>query len=105
MAAVGVLRRQVQVRHALPAASVSLHVEIVVAAGGIQGDEVGLGAERAQREVVLREVETGLEQFAAAEVMLVLDGADINKFDIGRSCGYGLERRKTRVLVMNKVEK
>jgi len=44
-----------------------LRVEIVVAAGGIKGDEVGLGAERGQREVVLGDVEAGLKQLAAVK--------------------------------------
>jgi len=46
MAAIGVVRGQIQVRQALPSAGIVMRVEIVVAAGSIEGDEVGLVAER-----------------------------------------------------------
>ena len=37
--------------------------------------------------------------------MLVLDGADVGVFDIGRSAGNGLQRRKASMLVVDIVEK
>src|SRR5579863_4566426 len=82
----------------------SLRVEVVVATGGIQSHVVRLRASWREREVVLVDIKTGFQQFAATEIVLVLDCADICEFNVARRSGNGLKWRKAGVLVVEVIK-
>src|SRR5579862_2446661 len=60
---------------------------------------------RSQSEVVLIKIETGLQQFAADEVVLVFYCANVNGFRVRGICGSGTEQGKSGILIVQIVIK
>lgn len=66
----------------MPTGGVGLLGEIVISAGGVGVDEERGVSVWSVAEVVLIEAETGFEEFASGEVMLVFDAGDVGGFDV-----------------------
>ena len=100
-----VVRGEEEVGENLPAAGVRLVCEVEAAASGVGIDEVGKGSVGSERRVVFSEGESGFEELASSEIMLVFEAAEVGGFDILGIRQLRHLRREEGVLVMQMVQK
>ena len=105
MTAVPVVRGEEEVRENLPAGSVRLICEVEVSAGGVGIDEVGKGSVGSELRVVFSVGESGFEELAAGEIVLVFEAAKVRRFDILGIRQLRHLRREEGELVMQMVQK
>jgi hypothetical protein len=78
------VRRKEEVREGLPAAGVGVVAEVVASAGDGGIDVVGKCSVGSEPQVVLIEGESGFEELASGEIVLVLGAGYIGGFHIFR---------------------
>src|SRR5690348_6716629 len=85
------LLRKKKIGNALPTPSASIGEQIVISTGPFWSNEIGKVAQRSEVKAILHESGSGLEQFTAFEVVLILKVADITGLHVGRRRGNRIE--------------
>src|SRR5580700_7759808 len=92
VAAIPLTRRKVEIRQGLQTAGGRVFVQIVVAAARQDGLDVAGISMRSEGQVVLVSADSGFEQRAAAEIVLIFERPEVGGFDLA---GSGLGRHQS----------
>ena len=79
--------------------------QVIAAVGGVGIDRVGKRSVGSDVQVVLIEGESGLEELAPSEVVLVLDASDVSGFDVFWIRELRALRREIGVLIVEVVHR
>src|SRR5436305_9242525 len=104
MAAIPLLRLQINISNPLPAGSVGLLSQVVVSSRSVRVHEVRTGAVGGVAGVVLDECESGFEKISAGEVVLIFYGGHVGGLVVLGIGGLGTLRGKECVLVVEVID-
>ncbi len=96
-------RREIYVGESLPARGDGFGVQVVVSTSGLRVHEIGTCAVRSEINVVFVEGESGFDQHAIGEVVLVFDAGEVGVFDILGIRELRTLGREERVLIVEMI--
>lgn len=104
VAAVPLVRGQIEISDGLRALGFGLFVEVIVSEGGVGSDLVGGVSIGDEMGVVLVEGESEFEEFASGEVMLLFHAGNVGRGDVFGIGELRAEGREESVLIVNVVD-